>query len=439
MIYRTLTRILTAAPALVLAVFLAVGCGGAGEEQPVEPKEPGETVKSNKQRVSNPEVSGEDLELLSEGNTAFAFDLYRQLGNEEEGNLFYSPLSISIALAMTYAGANGDTKAEMADALNFILPEPELHEAFNALDQELESRGEDAKGADGDAFRLRVVNALWGQTGYSFLDAFLDVLALNYGAGMTLLDFISDPEAGRIIINDWVAEKTEDRIKDLIPEGAITEYTRLVLTNAVYFNASWLEAFDEEATQDGEFSTPNGPVTVPMMRQTTRYGYVEGEGYEAVELPYDGEELSMVIITPEEGAFSGIEASLDGEFIEELVESIVYHDVDLTMPKFSFTQSFSVKNMLQAMGMNAAFNAGQADFSGIDGTLELFIQDVIHKAFVAVDEAGTEAAAATAVIVGTTSVPEIIKVTIDRPFIFFIRDIQTGAVVFVGRVLDPTA
>ncbi len=440
MIYRTfkhLKRNFALITSLLLALTWAAGCdGGSGEEQEIKP---GETIKSEKQRIMEPQVPEEDMELLSQGNTEFAFDLYSQLRNEE-GNLFYSPLSISVALAMTYAGAEGDTETEMADVLKFKLPEPGIHEAFNALDQELESRGEDAEGADGDAFRLRVVNALWGQTGYSFLDTFLDVLALNYGAGMTLLDFMSDPEAGRVLINDWVAEQTEDRIKDLIPQGAITNGTRLVLTNAVYFNASWKESFDEDMTQDGEFTTPEGPVTVPMMQQTTNYGYAEGENYQAVELPYDGDELSMVILVPDAGKFSEVEAGVNGAFVENLVSSIGYTEVVLKMPKFSFTDSFSVKKMLKAMGMEAAFKPGDANFSGIDGSFELFIQDVIHKAFVAVDEAGTEAAAATAVIVGITSEPdEQIEVTINRPFIFFIRDIETGAVVFVGRVVDPTA
>ncbi len=428
---------------MLLAFAFTTGCDKSSIDDPDDPGEtPGETIRSEKQRITNEPVPEDDLELLRQGNTDFAFDLYRELSAESDAgeNMFYSPLSISIALAMTYAGAKGETKTEMADVLHFDLPEPELHAAFNALDQALESRGQDALGSDGEPFRLNVVNALWGQVGFPFLESFLDVLALYYGAGMTLLDFMADPEAGRLVINDWVAEQTENRIEDLIPKNVITEYTRLVLTNAVYFNASWKEPFMEEITRDGEFSTPESTVTVAMMHGMTDYGYGEGDGYQAVELLYDGDELSMVILLPEEGRMAEIEGALDGAFVKSLTDSLETHNVDLTMPKFSFTQSFGLKDTLKSMGMNIPFIGGEADFTGIADPSELYISDVIHKAFVAVDEKGTEAAAATAVVVSDTSVPLDPKVvTLDRPFIFFIRDIQTGAVVFVGRVADPTA
>jgi len=432
------TKVFTTA--LLLTFAFTAGCDNSANQNSDE--KPGETIKSEKQRIMDPNVPEDDLELLRQGNTDFAFDLYRQLKDESDAgeNMFYSPLSISIALSMTYAGAKDDTKNEMADVLHFDLPEPDLHAAFNALDQALESRGQDAQGSDGEPFRLNVINALWGQVGYPFLESFLDGLALYYGAGMTLLDFGSDPEAARVVINDWVAAQTENRIEDLIPENVITGFTRLVLTNAVYFNASWKEPFVEEITQNGEFSTPAGEVTVPMMRQDTEHGYAEGDGFQAVDLPYDGDELSMVIVVPEEGRMAEIEDALNGAFVTSITDSLETHNVNLTMPKFSFTQSFRLKDTLQSMGMNIPFIGGEADFTGIADPSELYISAVIHKAFLAVDEKGTEAAAATAVVVTDTSAPMDPKVvTLDRPFIFFIRDIETGAVVFVGRVADPTA
>ena len=260
-----------------------------------------ELVMSDKPRETSPDVSEADLALLVEGNCAFAFKLYQAL-REEEGNLFYSPHSISVALAMTYAGARGQTAQQMAAALQFLLEQERLHPAFNWLDVELAQRGEGAEGKDGEGFRLNIVNAIWGQKDYSFLPAFLDVLAENYGAGLRILDFTNETEKSRLAINQWVSDQTEGRIEDLIPQGAIDAWTRLVLTNAIYFNAAWEYPFDENVTADGPFYLlDGGQVTVPMMKQTESFGYTDGEGFQAVELPYDGGELSMVILIPETG------------------------------------------------------------------------------------------------------------------------------------------
>ncbi len=399
----------------------------------------GDVVQSDKERETSPGVSGTDLATLVDGNSAFAFDLYQALSGEE-GNLFYSPHSISLALAMTYAGARGDTEQQMADALDFILPQDRLHPAFNSLDLELGSRGEGAEGKDGEGFRLNIVNAIWGQKDYDFLSGFLDLLAENYGAGLRVLDFISAPEESRITINDWVSDQTEGRIEDLIPQGLINAMTRLVLTNAIYFNAAWQYPFPEDMTEDGPFYLLDGDeVTVPMMRQTESFGYAEGDGYQAVELPYDGGELSMVILLPQAGNFGAFEESLDSQQIDGIIESLEGGQVALTMPKFEFESEFSLKGTLSAMGMPIAFSES-ADFSGMTGNRDLYIADVVHKAFVSVDEAGTEAAAATAVVMELTAVPgEPVEVTIDHPFIFLIRDIETGAILFVGRVVNPSA
>jgi len=427
-----MNRILIAVLAIVLLLPLIASIQMA---QPVA----GEVLKSDKERITSPDVSTSEQALLVEGNSAFAFELYQALKGEED-NLFYSPYSISLALAMTYAGARGETAAQMAATLQFMLEQERLHPAFNWLDAELASRGEGAQGKDGEGFKLNIVNAIWGQKDYEFLSDFLNVLAENYGAGLRILDFITETEKSRLIINDWVSEQTEGRIEDLIPQGAIDALTRLVLTNAIYFNAAWEHPFNGNITADGPFFLlDGGQVTVPMMKQTESFGYTEGEGYQAVELLYDGDELSMVVLLPEAGQFEAFEEGLQSQQVDAIINDLQSTRVTLTMPKFEFDSEFSLKDTLARMGMPIAFSS-EADFSGMTGNRELSISDVIHKAFVAVDEAGTEAAAATAVIMKLTATPEPpVEVTIDRPFIFLIHDIETGAILFVGRVMNPGA
>ncbi|MBE9513277.1 MAG: serpin family protein [Chloroflexi bacterium] len=404
--------------------------------QPVE----GNVLQSDKPRITSPSVTEGDLNNLVSNNSTFALDLYQQL-RAGDGNLFYSPYSISLALAMTYAGASGETEEQMANALHFNLPKDRLHPAFNSLDIELAKRGEGVKGKDGEGFRLNIVNAIWGQKDYKFLASFLDTLAENYGAGLRILDFAKAPEESRININDWVSEQTEGKIEDLIPQGLIDQLTRLVLTNAIYFNAAWAFPFNEDATSDGTFHLLNGDeVIVPMMRQTESLGYAEGDNYQAIELPYDGRELSMLILLPRAGQFEAFEGSLDAQRLDEIIGSMEYREVALTIPKFEFESDFMLGETLAAMGMPDAFLWGVADFSGMTGNRDLFIGDVIHKAFVSVDEAGTEAAAATAVIMPTAMPPgeEPVEVTVDHPFLFLIHDIQTGAILFVGCVVNPS-
>jgi serpin B len=351
---------------------------------------PGELLKSDKERITSPDASSSEQALLVEGNSAFAFELYQALKGEE-GNLFYSPYSISVALAMTYAGARGETAQQMAATLQFLLEQDRLHPAFNWLDAELASRGEGAAGKDGGKFRLNIVNAIWGQKDYEFLSDFLDILAENYGAGLRILDFTIETEKSRIAINDWVSDQTEGRIKDLIPPGAIDALTRLVLTNAIYFNAAWAYPFDDKVTANGPFYLlDGGQVSVPMMKQTESFGYAEGEGYQAVELLYDGDELSMVILLPASGNFEAFEQGLQVQQVSDIISGLQFTQVTLTMPKFEFDSAFSLKDTLAGMGMPIAFS-GDADFSGMTGNPELFISDVVHKAFVSVDEAGTEA------------------------------------------------
>jgi serpin B len=431
-----LVRVSMALLALV-SFALAMGCESAPVPTPAPPP-PGEVALSSLTRTTSPNVPGADASELVAGNKAFAFDVYQQVRGDD-GNVFFSPYSISLALAMTYAGARGETEQEMADALHFTLAQDRLHPAFNDLDLQLAARGEGT--ADEDAgFRLNIVNRLWGQAGYEFLADYLDILAVNYGAGLSLLDFVSGPEESRLVINDWVSDVTEGRIENLIPPGAITPDTRLVLTNAIYFLGAWLHPFDEAATRDAPFDLVDGTeVTARMMTQQESFRYASGDGYQAVELPYVGNELAMFILVPDTGRFEAFESSLDAAGVDAMISELAYQELRLSMPRFTFSWQSSLTRILSDLGMPSAFG-DQADFSGMDGTRNLAIQDVIHQAFVAVDEEATEAAAATAVVIGLTSVQteQPLVLTIDRPFVFVIRDLETGTILFFGRVLDPT-
>ncbi len=398
-----------------------------------------DVAKSALERDQAPEVTASELDELVAGNTAFAFDMYEQLAGEP-GNLVFSPHSISVALAMTYAGAEGSTEAELATALSFTLPEPTLHEAFNALDLALSSRGEGAAGQDGEPFRLRVVNAAWAQRDYAFTPSYLDVLGLNYGAGVKLLDFVADTELSRETINAWVSKQTEARIPELLPPGGVTAMTRLVLTNAVYFNASWLYQFEPEMTSDADFTRLDGStVQVPTMVQTASLGVAQVDGFTALELPYDGQEVSMLLLTTD-GDFDTLEASLDETLLADVDAALAYGQVEVHLPKFEYRAKARLVPALRALGVSDAFSPGAADLSGMNGGRDLVISDIFHEAFILLDETGTEAAAATAVVAGATSMPPPpTAVHFDRPFIYLIRDVDTGAVIFVGRVVDPSA
>jgi len=418
---------------LFFLVIFQIACDAPPKNSGV----PGTEVRSNKQRITEPQST--DVPALVAQDTGFALDLYQKLA-EEPGNLFFSPHSISVALAMTWAGARGNTETQMASVLHFGLEQERLHPAFDWLDLALNSRGQGASGKDEEPFRLHLINRLFGQVGYEFMAPFLDTLALNYGAGLHLLDFAADPEDSRQKINLWVANQTEDRIDDLIPQDAISKLTRLVLVNAIYFNAAWQKVFNDELTHDGVFNRLDGSqVTVPMMVQGKSLPYAEGQGWQAVEIPYEGNELSMVVIVPQED-FSTFEKSLDGDKLASILSGLGSGYATLTMPRFAIDgYAISLKTMLSELGMKDAFITGVADFSGMDGADDLFIGNVLHQAFVTVDEYGTEAAAATAVSVEATSIIDITQhVDADRPFIFLIRDIQTEAILFIGRVVDPS-
>lgn len=396
----------------------------------------GQVIKSDKARQTNPAAGAEDLTVLASGNTAFALDMYKRLG-VKQGNIIFSPYSISLALAMTYAGAAGTTEQTMARAMHFDLPQQKLHSAFNSLEQELSKRQGEGKGKDGKGFRLNIVNAIWGQQGYKFLTGFLDTLAVNYGAGLRTLDFIKTPELSRLTINEWVLKQTEGRIRDLIPQGAINPLTRLVLTNAIYFNAAWQAQFEKSATSDADFHNLDGSVSrVSLMQRMGNYRYIDNAEYQAVELPYEGNQIAMLIVAPSQGKFNAFENALNAKLLDRITADLQGGRVNLSLPRFTTEYDTSLKQALTDLGMAEAFTE-KADFSGMTGNRDLYISDAIHKAFIEVDESGTEAAAATAVIMMATAMPaQPVVIRIDRPFIYLIRDMSTGTVLFLGRVVN---
>lgn len=397
-----------------------------------------EEISSDVSRDTDPDVTEEQLEELVDGNTAFALDLYRYLADTEDEGFFYSPLSISMALAMTWAGARNETETEMADTLHFTLDQEDLHAAFNRLDLDLEGRNDEAWDQE-IPVDLRLVNELWLQSGYDFESDFLDTLAREYGAGLMALDFAADPEAAREVINAWVETQTEGLIEDLIGRNTLNELTRFVLTNAIYFFAAWNSPFEAEDTVEETFTTTAGDeVTVPMMHGTFSAPYAEGSGWQAATMSYDGGQASMLLVLPDEGTFASFESGLDATVLGDILDDLTTHHVDFAVPRWTTSSSFRLEEALETLGMVDSFQVGSADFTGITTYEELFLSSVTHEGFVTVDEAGTEAAAATAVAGSAGSTPEHAELTLDRPFLYFVLDDPTESVLFVGRVLDPS-
>ncbi len=414
---------------LILMAFVLMGLVACSQAAAAE------ILQSEKSRNTEPRVSQNEMATLVDGNSEFAFDLYQVL-KEGGGNLFYSPYSISVVLGMTFAGARGETERQMADTLNFTLPQDSLHPAFNSLDIDLASRGKGARGKDGGAFRLNIVNAMWGQKNFPFLPEFLDVLSENYGSGLRIVDFVNEPEPSRITINDWVSKQTKGRIKDLVPPGIIQPKTRFILTNAIYFNAAWKYRFKGNAKSDGTFELLDGTkIKTDMMSREEKYGQAWGMNYQAIELPYDGDELSMVILLPARGQFEDFENSMDYQTVSSIISDLSESKTRLEMPKFTFESAYDLKSVLKEMGMPIAFSPGGADLSGMTGDRNLYIAEVMHKGFISVDKSGTEAAAASFSM--GNFIGRAASITVDRPFIFLIRDIETGTILFMGRVLNP--
>ncbi|MFW6385002.1 MAG: serpin family protein, partial [Halodesulfurarchaeum sp.] len=392
--------------------------------------------------TGEPNVDDVQLSELAAGNASFALDLHRHLADGTVDNQFLSPYSISVALAMTYAGARDETEAQMRETLHYTLGE-DVHPAFGDLQAVLEARATtedpvDEEEEEIEAFQLAIANALWGRDGYAFDEGYVSLIANHYGGGLRRADFAGDPAGERERINAWVAEQTEDRIEDLLPMGALTPATVLVLTNAIYFLAGWQFQFDPEDTGEGSYTALDGSTsTVPMIRQSLRTNYADIPGAKAVELPYVGEEVSMVLILPDEGNFEAFERNLTAERLFGIFGALGDASGDLRVPRFEYETEVQLSDALSALGMPIAFGS-EANFGGMvegDGG-DLWIDEVYHQAFVSVDEEGTEAAAATAVIMEESAPATSFDLTFDRPFLFCIRDRPTDAVLFLGRVAD---
>jgi len=422
--------------AVVLAAVGLAACSSSRDAVEVD------VVRSAQQRDMSPQLSDAERATLTASQADFAVDIYQAVRKQPESvdkDIFLSPHSASIALAMTYAGARGETAAEMKKALHFDLPDDRLHKAFDYLDLALARRGRNAEGKDGKPFRLDVTNSIWGQKGTSFEAPFLDTLAVNYGAGLNIVDFIAETEKSRSTINAWVEEKTAKRIMNILPRGLVDSTTRLVLVNAVYFNAAWASKFEPRATSQAPFTKADGSVVhVAMMNGQSSRPYAKGDGYEAVEMAYDGGELAMLVIAPTAGTFATFESSLTGGKVLDILAGLETTHVSLHFPKLKVDGTFDLKEPLTSLGMKQAFD-GSADFSGISTAEPLRVANVLHKTFLELDENGTEAAAATAVVVGrkATSGDSPIVMKVDRPFITAIVDRQTKTLVFLGRVLEP--
>jgi len=419
---------------LILMVLVGTVARSLGGEQ-LMPAEKGEKAATR---------------AVVQGNNQFALDLYQKL-RAGEGNLFFSPYSISTALAMACAGARDQTEAQMAKALRFplfvspgnepssrVVPDrDQFASAFGRITKDLNDRGKQGK------YELHVANALWGQKGYGFLDGFLELVKDNYGGQLNEVDFVGATESARVTINTWVEGKTNNKIKDLIGRGVLDRMTRLVLTNAIYFKGNWERQFKKDRTKDAPFTLLSGEkVNAPMMNQKDDFKYMEAEDFQALELPYVDDELSMIILLPKESdALPEFERRLTTENLSAWLDKLHKREVIVSVPKFKMTSQFGLASMLASMGMTDAFSPSRADFSAINGKKDLFISAVIHKAYVDVNEEGTEAAAATAVTMKATSVgPTRIPVfRADHPFLFLIRDNLSAGILFIGRVMNPSA
>jgi serpin B len=385
--------------------------------------------------AQTPPATMPDQTAVAQGNNAFAVDLYSQL-RQQDGNLFFSPESISTALAMAYAGARGTTATEMASTLHFPLPPDKLHPAMGSLLASLN--------ASHPGYQLRVADALWAEKDYKFLDGFLKLTKDDYGAGFRPMDFKSAPEAARATINQWVEQQTDDKIKDLLPPGAIRSDTSLVLTNAIYFKGDWQTQFVKTATQDEDFHLSAAQaVKAPLMHLQTKLRYFNGGSFQAVDIPYKSGELSMVVFLPNDVAgLAAFEQSLTAVDMQTwLASAWRSNKIILTLPRFKMTSQFELANALGALGMKQAFHRGIADFSAMTGKKDLWISAAIHKAFVDVNEEGTEAAAATGIVMRSMAMSyeaQPIVFRVDHPFLFVIRDNRSGAILFMGRVSDPT-
>lgn len=385
-------------------------------------------------RLKEDGYSQEVVDALVDGNNQFALDLYQQYLNDDSvsgGNIFFSPISIHSALSMTYEGATGDTASQIMDSMYLVeddeLRLPSYAKIFNEVNK------------TDKEYSLSIANALWMQEDYPVLDQYEEKIINFYGGEARNVDFVDDTENSRATINEWVESKTNEKIKNLFPTGSINQDTRFVLTNAIYFKGDWKVQFDPEDTHREKFTTQIGDqVEVDMMKLTGEtFNYMESDSIQMLEMEYKGDDLSMIVILPKKGQFDRVEQSLSLDSFDDWKEEMSRQEVEIYLPRFKFEMRSLLKPYLQELGIVDAFEPNTADFAGIDGSRNLFINSVIHKAFVEVNEEGTEAAAAIGVTVGITSIPEINVFRADRPFIFFIQQKESGNILFIGRVSNP--
>lgn len=374
------------------------------------------------------------IKNIARDNTLFALDLYNQL-KMTDGNLFFSPFSIFTALAMTWAGARENTAVQMAETLHFTEKPAQFHRAIGDLISQLNAVQKETD------VELSIANAIWAQKGYQFLDEFFRIVQQSYQADLKQVDFSSAAESARQAINAWVEQQTNEKIKDLLPPKVLNALTRLVLVNAIYFKGFWDNQFKSRDTREMEFwLLTEVAVKVPMMHQEHQFGYWENDWLQIMEMPYKEESLSLIVLLPKEKTgITDLEQKLNFENMMAWQSRLRKRKVIVFFPKFKIESQFSLAQTLALMGMPDAFDPELADFSAMVGQKELYISAVIHKAFLEVNEEGSEAAAATGVVVGVTSIapsPPIFKA--DHPFVFFIRDNKSQSILFLGRVLNPS-
>ena len=418
--------------ALLVATSLALSACSSAPSLP-----PGGTIELARSAVARVAANPADAALAGAAINAFGIELYAKLATGTP-NAVVSPASIALALGMARAGAKGKTATEM-DAVLHNLASDVNASWLNALDAALTARSGTFKDATGQdlAVTLRIANAPFAQKGMALQQAYLDALASRWGAGLRLVDYINATEAARKAINGWVSDQTEQRIPELLQPGVLDTMSRLTLVNAIYLKAAWQDPFEASATANGAFTTAAGTsVTVPLMHATTGLRYAKGAGWQAVEIPYIGGSLAMTVILPDD--LAAFERAFDSATLGAITGGLADTQVTLTLPKFSIETKAELGRLLEVLGMPTAFS-GSADFSGITTAEQLAISAVIHQANIDVDEKGTTAAAATAVVLRATGMPaQPVTLSVDHPFLFALRDVPTGTVLFLGRVSDPS-
>ncbi len=377
-------------------------------------------------------ATAESISSLVDSLNDFSFSFYQQIESREEGNIFFSPYSIFVALSMAYEGAKGNTATEMQNILNILQNDSvslgSFGRVYNLLNQ------------NQDGYTINTANAFWAHQDYEFLQEYLSLLENFYMAEANELDFSKNVEASEII-NSWIEEQTHDKIKDMIQPDMLSDLTKLVLTNAIYFKGFWANPFSPDDTYETDFKlTLDETVTVNMMKSDSENSisnYTETDDLHILELPYVGNDLSMIIILPKENNISVAESAINAENLSDWMNDLNEIEIDVEIPKFKFEKKYSLNNLLKEMGILDAFLPGIANFSGMDGTKYLFISEALHQSYVEVNEEGTEAAAATAIVMATSYVPDQKEFIADHPFIFLIQHKETGAILFMGRVMNP--